>query len=43
MNRLAFTPMTDSRQLLAAVAAATHPLVPFDRLGLARVEDADAV
>ena len=31
------------RHFLATVAAATRPLVPFDRLGLALVEDAEAV
>ena len=31
------------RHMLATVAAATRPLVPFDRLGLALVEDAEAV
>src|SRR5262245_49463121 len=31
------------RHILAAVAVATRPLVPFDRLGLALVEDGEAI
>jgi transcriptional regulator with GAF, ATPase, and Fis domain len=49
-TRLAFTAMTDTREtadqlrhLLATVAAAARPLVPFDRLGLALAEDAETV